>query len=183
MTVHVLGVNGSLRTGSSADRALLFALRALAEEGARCETFEVGSLPLHDGRRDEDYPASVAAWRAACHAADALLVVVPSFHGGMPGGLKNAFDLIDTAQMGGKPFGIIGIAGGDAEPGVTDAARVLRHIGGIAGVPDVVISRSREHWGEGEEPRNKGVAVAITKVAADLVTLCTLRAAGKLPSP
>jgi NAD(P)H-dependent FMN reductase len=181
--IHILGVNGSLRQGSTAHRALRLALRVLEANGARCETFEVGSLPLHDGRSDEDYPASVAAWRAACNAADALIVTVPSYHGGMPGGLKNAFDLVDTPHMGGKPFALVGIAGGDAEPGVTDTARVLRHIGGIAAVPDVVISRSREHWGDGEEPRNKAVVIALEKVATDLIAVCALRAAGQLPVP
>ena len=83
----------------------------------------------------------------------------------------------------GKPFALVGIAGGDAEPGVTDVARVMRHIGAIAGVPDVVISRAAEHWGRGDDPANKSVAFAIAKVADDLVALCTLRAEGKLPQP
>lgn len=183
MSPRILGINGSLRGGSSADRALRVALRACEAAGGQCETFEIGSLPLLDGRPTESYPAAVSAWRAACEAADALLVSVPSFHGGMPGGLKNALDFIDTPQMGGKPFAVIGIAGGDAEPGVTDTARVLRHIGGIAAVPDVVISRSAQHWGPDEVPVNKSVLIALQKVAEDLVAVGRLRAAGSLPQP
>jgi FMN reductase len=180
---RILGINGSLRSGSSADRALRAALKACEAAGGQCETFEIGSLPLLDGRADSAYPAAVAAWRAACEAADALLLAVPSFHGAMPGGLKNALDFIDAPQVGGKPFAVIGIAGGDAEPGVTDTARVLRHIGCIAAVPDVVISRSGQHWGQGDEPVNKGVLVALEKVAQDLVAVSRLRAAGSLPQP
>lgn len=183
MPVRVLGVNGSVRGGSSAGRAVQFAFRALEKAGARCESFEIGSLPLLDGRPEDEYPASVAAWRAAASAADALLLAVPTFHGGMPGALKNALDFLDVPHVGGKPFSIIGIAGGDAEPGVTDTARVLRHLGGIAATPDVVISRSAEHWGAGDEPANKGVTIAIDKVAGDLVALCALRAEGRLPQP
>ena len=97
--------------------------------------------------------------------------------------MKNALDFIDLPQAGGKPFALIGIAGGDAEPGVTDVARVMRHIGGIAAVPDVVISRASEHWGPGEEPANASVKIAIAKVAEDLLAMCELRAAGKLPQP
>ncbi len=183
MAIRILGINGGIRPGGTAERALRFTLRALEAEGARCETFEIGALPILDGRADDQYPAAVAAWRAACTAADGFVLVVPSYHGGAPGSLKNALDFIDLPHAAGKPFAVIGIAGGDAEPGVTDVTRVMRHIGGIAGVPDVVISRAGEHWGSGDDPANKSVAFAIAKVSDDLVALCTLRADGKLPQP
>ena len=176
-------MNGSVRAGSTAGRALRYALKVFEGEGATCETFEIGSLPILDGRPDDQYPATVAAWRAACEAADGVVIVTPSFHGAMPGGLKNALDFADSPQFGGKPFALIGIAAGDAEPGVTDLTRVLRHIGGIAAAPDVVISRAGEHWGPGDNPANKGVAIAIAKVAEDMLSLCALRAAGQLPQP
>ncbi len=180
---RILGINGSIRPHSSADRALSFAFRSLEAAGAQCEAFEIGSLPLLDGRKDDQYPAAVGAFRAACAAADAFVFTVPSYHGAMPGALKNALDFIDLPHAGGKPFALIGIAGGDAEPGVTDVARVMRHIGGIAAVPDVVISRASEHWGPGDEPVNAAVKVAIAKVAEDLLAMIALRAAGKLPQP
>ncbi|MCK9517673.1 MAG: NAD(P)H-dependent oxidoreductase [Dehalococcoidia bacterium] len=183
MAVRILGINGSLRGGSTAHRALRFALAALEASGAHCEPFDIGSLPALDGRRDEEYPAAVAAWRAACAASDGFVVTIPSYHGAVPGGLKNALDFVDTPHVGGKPFALIGVAGGDAEPGVTDVARVVRHIGGIAAVPDVVISRSGEHWGPGDEPVNKDVAAAIHKVADNLMALCRLRVEGRLPQP
>ena len=59
----------------------------------------------------------------------------------------------------------------------------MRHIGGIAAVPDVVISRASEHWGPGEQPANASVKIAIAKVADDLMAMVALRAAGKLPQP
>jgi NAD(P)H-dependent FMN reductase len=181
--IRILGINGSIRAGSSADRALRFCLSALESAGAQCETFEIGSLPVLDGRSEDHYPATVAAWRAACEAADAFVIAVPSYHGAAPGGLKNALDFVDVPQVGGKPFAVIGIAGGDAEPGVTDVVKVMRHIGAIAGVPDVVISRASQHWGPGPEPTNESVKVAIQKVAADLLALAALRSEKKLPQP
>lgn len=183
MATRILGINGSIRPHSSAGRALQYAFGALEKAGAQCEAFEIGSLPLLDGRADDQYPAAVSAWRAACEAADAFIITVPSFHGAMPGGLKNALDFIDLPHAGGKPFALIGIAGGDAEPGVTDTARVLRHIGAIAAVPDVVISRSAQHWGAGDEPTNASVKIAVQKVIDDLLSVCTLRAEGRLPEP
>jgi NAD(P)H-dependent FMN reductase len=46
---RILGINGSIRPRSSADRALSFAFKALESAGAQCEAFEIGSLPLLDG--------------------------------------------------------------------------------------------------------------------------------------
>lgn len=183
MATRILGINGSIRPQSSADRALRYAFGALEKAGAQCEAFEIGSLPPLDGRHDDQYPAAVSAWRAACEAADAFVITVPSYHGAMPGALKNALDFIDMPQMGGKPFALIGIAAGDAEPGVTDTARVLRHIGGVAAVPDVVISRAGEHWGSGDEPANGSVRVAVHKIVEDLLAVCALREEGRLPQP
>jgi NAD(P)H-dependent FMN reductase len=183
MAIRILGINGSLRQGSGAERALRYVVSALQAQDVQCEVFEIGSLPLLDGRPEDQYPATVAAWRAACAAADGFVITVPSFHGAAPGGLKNALDFIDLPQVGGKPFALVGIAAGDAEPGVTDTSRVLRHIGGIAAVPDVVISRAGQHWGPGDDPANKSVALAIEKVAGDLVRMCELRASGQLPEP
>lgn len=183
MTIRILGLLGSARPGSAAERALTLALGTLERAGVQCESFDVLTLPLVDGRPDADYPAAVAAFRAAADAADGFVIAVGPFHGGMPGSLKNALDFLDVEQVGGKPFAVIGVAYGDAEPGVTDVTRVMRHLGAVGGVHDVVVSRARDHWGSGPEPANRAVTIAISKVADDLEMLCQLRADGKLPSP
>ncbi|WP_322795264.1 NADPH-dependent FMN reductase [Tepidiforma sp.] len=181
--VRILGVNGSLRAGSTADRALQYALGLLRAEGAACETFDIGGLTLLDGRPDDAYPPSVAAWREACRRADGFVIAVPSYHGAMPGGLKNALDFIDAPEAGGKPFAVIAIAGGSAEPGGTDVTRVMRHIGGLAVAPDVVVSRAAEHWGKGPEPADPDVAAAVERSMRALFRFCLLREAGSLPGP
>lgn len=183
MTIRILGINGSIVAGSTGDRALQFALAALRALGAETATFDISSLPHLDRRPDDQYPATVAAWRSACADANGFVIAAPSYHGAPPGALKNALDFVDVAQVGGKPFALIGIAGGDAEPVVADLARVMRYIGGVAGVPDVVVSRSSERWGKGEEPADAKVAEAIRKAAEGLAALCTLAAEGKLPRP
>ena len=106
---RILGINGSIRPRSSADRALTFILGALESAGAQCEAFEIGSLPVLDGRPDDQYPAAVGAFRAACSAADAFVITVPSYHGAMPGGLKNAIDFIDLAACVANPSRSLGL--------------------------------------------------------------------------
>lgn len=181
--VRILGVNGAIRRGSTADRVLAFALRRLEAEGAHCSTFDIGQLPLLDGRPPEAYPPTVGEWQAACRAADGLVVAAPSYHGAIPGGLKNALDFIDAPEAAGKPFMVLAVAGGDAEPGGTDVTRVLRHIGGIAGVPDVVVSRAGERWGRGDAPEDPEVSAAMERAVAVLLRLVRLRAEGRLWVP
>ena len=181
--VRILGINGAIRPGSTADRALQFTLGRLASLGADCVTFDIGQLPLLDGRPEGQYPEAVGAWRAACREADGFVVAVPSYHGALPGGLKNALDFIDAPEAGGKPFLVVAIAGGDAEPGGTDVTRVLRHIGAVAGVPDVVVSRAADQWGTGAEPAHAELGAAIERATAALMALAGLRAEGRLPAP
>lgn len=178
MTVHILGINGSNRAGSTADRALGFALRLAGDGGATTGVFDIGSLPLLDMRPDSEYPAAVAEWRAACTAADAIIIASPSFHGAIPGSLKNALDFIDHEHVAQKPYAVLGVAGGDAEPAVTDVTRVMRHIGCLAAVPDVVVSRSRELWGSGEEPVSEEVRAVLSRAVSGLLAVATLRASG-----
>lgn len=179
--VRILGINGSLRAGSTADRALKYALGRLGEQGAEHGTFDIGGLPLLDGRPDGEYPPVVAAWREACRRADGFVIAVPSYHGAIPGGLKNALDFIDAPEAGGKPFAVVAIAGGSAEPGGTDVTRVMRHIGALAVVPDVVVSRAAEHWGKGPTPADPDVAAAVERSMDALFRFCLLRDAGGLP--
>lgn len=169
----IVGVDGSLRDGSTCSRVLEFVLAEAAAAGAAVRRRTgIGILPLLDGRDAEEYPFPVKAWRESVRSASALIVVTPSYHGAIPGGLKNALDFIERSDMAGKPFAVIGVASGDAEPAVTDVTRVLRHIGGVAAVADVVISRSRERWGAGAEPADQSLAAEVRSRARDLVALC-----------
>jgi len=181
MALHVLGINGSNRAGSHADRALRLALRLVEDEGEVAETFSIGVLPLFDGREQPGYPAAVAAWRAAFAAADAVIVAASNFRGGVPGAMKNALDHLDPDDAAGKPVAIIGAAFGDAEPAITDVTRFVRHLGAVTAVRDIAISRAHEHWGDGDEPANPNVRLAIARVVSDLLAVARLRASEALP--
>ena len=55
MPFRILGINGGIREGGAADRALRFTLEALERSDARCETFDIGCLPILDGRPEDRY--------------------------------------------------------------------------------------------------------------------------------
>ncbi len=72
-------------------------------------------LPLWDEsvwHGDEKWRAQLAPWRAALKASDALVVVVPEWHGMVPAGLKNFFLLFGPNELGHKPALITAISAG-----------------------------------------------------------------------
>jgi chromate reductase, NAD(P)H dehydrogenase (quinone) len=121
-TLRILGVAGSLRSGSL-NRALLRAARELAPDGMTIEIFDLADVPLYNGDVEAlGDPPGVAAFKAAIVAADGVLMATPEYNHGVPGVMKNAVDWASRppreAPLGGKPVGLIG-----ASPGQTGTAR------------------------------------------------------------
>ena len=121
-TLRILGVAGSLRSGSF-NRSLLRAAVELAPEGLTIEVFDLIEVPLYNGDVEAaGDPPGVAAFKQAIAAADGVLMATPEYNHGVPGVMKNAVDWASRppreAPLGGKPVGLIG-----ASPGITGTAR------------------------------------------------------------
>jgi chromate reductase len=104
MTTTILGISGSLRTGSY-NTALLHAAAALADGRAlRIETATLHGIPLYDGDAEQQggLPQAVRALRERVLAADGLLLVSPEYNNGVPGVFKNAIDWL-SRKPGGEP--------------------------------------------------------------------------------
>ncbi|MEA3009010.1 MAG: hypothetical protein QOJ91_702 [Sphingomonadales bacterium] len=122
MTVHILGIAGSLRQGSL-NRALLRAAADRAPAGMSVEIFDLAPIPLYNGDVEaQGDPEGVARFKQAIRAADGVLMATPEYNHGVAGVMKNAVDWASPppreAVLGGKPVGIIG-----ASPGITGTAR------------------------------------------------------------
>ena len=96
--VHILGLSGSLRSGSY-NSALLRAAADVIGSGliGSEATLELGSIrgiPLYDGDVEaaDGIPAVVQALKARVQACDGLLLVTPEYNNGIPGVFKNAID-------------------------------------------------------------------------------------------
>ena len=90
----VLGIAGSLRSGSL-NRELLRRALAAAPEGIEVETWDgLRDVPPYDQDVEDLEPEAVASLREAVSAADAVLIVTPEYNGSIPGVLKNAMELI-----------------------------------------------------------------------------------------
>lgn len=124
--ITVLGIAGSLRSGSYNASALREAVR-LAPDGVRIEVADIADIPLYN----EDvyatgFPASVDRLREQIRAADALLLVTPEYNYSMPGVFKNAIDWVSRPPeqpFAGKPAAIMG-----ASPGRLGTARAQYHL-------------------------------------------------------
>jgi FMN reductase len=116
----VIGIGGSPRPGSAGELALLLALHAAEEAGARTQIFNgpfLASLPIYS----PENPERTAEQRQlvdAVRSADGLILSSPGYHGGISGSIKNALDLLEDLHddrrryLDGRAVGCIVTAGG-----------------------------------------------------------------------
>jgi chromate reductase len=117
-TIRILGLSGSLRSGSH-NTALLRAAAMSLPSGAELEVFDgLRDLPAYDADLDtpETEPASVARLREAIASVDGVLIATPEFNGSIPGALKNALDWASRPfpdnALRGKPVAVVGASTG-----------------------------------------------------------------------
>lgn len=152
--LRVLAFAGSLRVGSY-NRALLRAARALAPDlGMEVAIHDLDALPFFNADVEAaGDPPSVAAFKAAIRAADAVLIATPEYNDGIPGVLTTALDwatrVPGRSAVRQKPAAILG-----ANEGMTGTARaqsLLRQLLGHAEVytllkPEVLIAAAHEKF-------------------------------------
>jgi chromate reductase len=114
--MRVLGIPGSLRSGSY-NRRLLRAAADLLPPEAELVTFSgLKEIPPFDEDDEAAPAAAVGDWRAQIGAADVLLFATPEYNSSIPGVLKNAVDWasrpIATAALRNKPAAVIGASTG-----------------------------------------------------------------------
>lgn len=151
--MHILGLSGSLRAGST-NTALLRACGELLPEGATLDLYDFRDVPLFDADLGE--PPAVERLKAALRAADAVLIATPEYNWSIPGVLKNALDWSSRpgfrSPWAGKPVGVVG-----ASPGAVGTARaqgVLRNtlyamLAQVYPHPEVLVGQSGARFQDG----------------------------------
>lgn len=124
--IVILGIAGSLRTGSF-NQAALRAATSLAPDNAEIEIYGIDGFPGYNDDLISDPPAKVAEFKKKIREADAILFSSPEYNYSIPGVLKNAIDWAsrpygDSAWEG-KPAAIMG-----ASPGAIGTARMQYHL-------------------------------------------------------
>lgn len=118
--MYIVGIGGTLRPMSSSDRALRAALEHVEAKGARTRHFtgeELAGLPMYDPQ-DPVRTAGAREFVEQLRLADGYIISSASYHGGVPGMLKNAIDYTedmvadDNVYFTGKPVGLITVGKG-----------------------------------------------------------------------
>lgn len=118
MSVHILALVGSLRSGSH-NRQLAEAAVKHAPEGVEVTIYEgLAEVPFYnqDIDTDEQRPAAATRLRGTAALAHAFLLVTPEYNGTMPAVLKNAIDWLSrppgSGVLAGSPTAVVGTAFG-----------------------------------------------------------------------
>jgi NAD(P)H-dependent FMN reductase len=135
---RILGISGSLRTGSF-NTALLHAAQSLVGPALQLEVATLHGIPLYDAdlERREGLPAAVTALKEKIVASDGILLATPEYNNGIPGVFKNAIDWLSRPPVdiprvfGGRPSALIGASPGGFGTILAQAAwlPVLRALG------------------------------------------------------
>jgi NAD(P)H-dependent FMN reductase len=114
VAAHIVGLAGSLRVGSTTQKAVRWALLGAQQDGAQTRLLDLAAYDLPFLGRDQEPKGrtSVERFLADLRAADGVVLGSPEIHGSMSGVLKNALDLADRDVFEGKMLGLIGVAGG-----------------------------------------------------------------------
>jgi len=130
----IVGLGGSGNPAGSTERILRRALEAADRAGARTVCFDgqALNLPMYEygAARLEKAMALIEALRGA----DGVIIASPSYHGTVPGLLKNAIDYIEDMAKDERPYldgrsvGLISVAAGWQATGSTLATlRAIAH--------------------------------------------------------
>lgn len=89
----IVGIGGTLREGSTSERALRIALGEAERLGARTRLFAGQSLNLTAYDPADKIRSAVAAeFVEALRRADGIIIATPSYHGSISGLIKNVID-------------------------------------------------------------------------------------------
>lgn len=174
-SVRILGIAGSLRTGSL-NRAALKAAAQLAPDGATVDIFDINGIPGYSQDDEQNPPEKVVELKERIRAADAILFVTPEYNYSIPGVLKNAIDWASRpygdSAWNGKPAAIMG-----ASIGTIGTARAQYHLRQMmvflnmfpVNQPEVMIAKAADKFDEEGNLTDEKTKEFIGKLLVSLV--------------
>ncbi len=114
INLHILGIPGSLRSGSY-NRGLLRAAAELMPAGITLDIADLAKIPLYNEDILSTWPEAVAHLQEQIRLADGVIIATPEYNHSIPGVLKNALDWasrpMKTQPFAGKPLAVMGAGG------------------------------------------------------------------------
>ena len=102
----IVGLGGTIRAGSSTEKALICALARAEALGAETKLLGgafLGELPIFDPRPSESTEAQ-RELADTIRAADGVIVASPGYHGSISGVIKNALDTLELTRTDAQPY-------------------------------------------------------------------------------
>jgi NAD(P)H-dependent FMN reductase len=134
MSIHILGIFGSMRQESS-NRGLVKLAQKLAPTDVTFTVHgDIGALPFYNEDLEDPArtPEVVQQWRDLVRQADALFIAAPEYNFGPSALLKNAIDWASRPMgqhaLSGKVISLISSSGG------TGGAHMIEQLSGILGL-------------------------------------------------
>jgi NAD(P)H-dependent FMN reductase len=144
--VRILGIGGSVRETSITRNVLTAILDEAAIAGAETVLADVHALDLPLYNPDIPFAERPAAYHwllEQVRAADAFIIASPTYHGTVPGALKNVLDCLHITENGERitfeqrPVGVVAYGGPSAMNVVTALTQAARSMRGFV-VPTAV---------------------------------------------
>jgi FMN reductase len=187
--LHVVGIGGTLREGSTGLLALEEALRAAEEAGATTELLDLRELdlPLYEpGKPLEEYGENVQNLVEAMRGADALLWSTAAYHGTLAGVTKNALDFAQFLARDERPYledrvvGLIATAGGGmgAINAINAMINVVHALRGVAAPLSVPVTQSWKAFDEEGNIRDEGVTGRLESLGGLVVEMAAKLGSG-----
>lgn len=182
----IVGLGGTLRTGSSTERALRYCLDMVERQGGRTKMYAGPDidLPMYAPHELERTPRA-AELVGALRDADAVIVASPGYHGAVSGLVKNALDYIEDLRtdprvyLDNTPWGCITCAyGWQAAVGTLGQLRVIGHALRAWPTPlGVPINSADPVWDDSGELSDPTVRGQLEMLASQVLTFATDRRA------
>lgn len=163
----IVGIGGTVRDGSSTEKALQIALRAVEAAGGRTRLLGgafLAGLPIFNPGPGGATPEQLELTEAV-RQADGVIVATPGYHGSLSGVMKNALDTLELLRDDARPYftdravGVIVTAEGWQAAGTTlTAVRSIIHA--MRGWPTpfgaalAATSKSFEADGSAKDPKD-----------------------------
>lgn len=102
----IIGLGGTVRAGSSTEKALICALRTAEAKGAETRLLGgafLSGLPIFDPRPGGPTDSQIEL-AEAIRSADGVIVASPGYHGSISGVIKNALDTLELTRTDPHPY-------------------------------------------------------------------------------
>lgn len=181
---RIVGIGGTLRPGSSSEKALRYALSRTAAQGALTDLFvgEALDLPAYV----PEAPAQsdkVSRLVEALGSAHGVIISSPGYHGSLSGMVKNALDYAEGLRdntfpyLEGRAVGLIACAQGWQAAGTTLAAlrSIIHSLRGWPTPMGVAFNTGVPAFDDGDAPIDSALARQIDIFAGQVLEFALMR--------